>query len=90
MRKESDKKNKKTSVTMTYSDFEIIEQKAKEKGMGVSPYMVDKALHCDNSLSPEIKARIQNLINKACMIVEKSEPESVIEFQKEVSEIWFL
>ena len=31
MRKESDKKNKKTSVTMTYSDFEIIEQKAKEK-----------------------------------------------------------
>ena len=36
MRNESEKKNKKTSVTMTYEDFNTIEQKAKKAGMGVS------------------------------------------------------
>lgn len=30
---------------MTESDFEIIAQRAKERGMGVSPYMVDCAVH---------------------------------------------
>lgn len=88
MRNESDKKNKKTSVTMTYNDFEIIEQKAKNNGMKISPYMVDKALHSDDTLTPEKRAKVQNVINKACMVVEKSEPEKLEELQKEAAEIW--
>lgn len=90
MRNESDKKNKKTSVTMTYSDFEIIEQKAKDNGMGVSPYMVDKALHSDDTLTPAKRAKVQNVINTACMVVEESKPEKLKELQKEAAEIWSL
>lgn len=88
MRNESEKKNKKTSVTMTYEDFNTIEQKAKKAGMGVSPYMVDKSLHCDDVLTPEKKAKIQNLINLACRAVEENAPEKIKELQKEMSDIW--
>lgn len=90
MRSESDKKNKKTSITMTHNDYEIIEQRAKEKHMGVSSYMVLKTIHADDTLSPEKRARIQNIINDACMAVESYAPEIAIELQKEAEEIWSL
>ena len=46
MHNESDEKNKKISVTMTNGDFEIIKQKAKEAGMGVSTFMVGVYFKC--------------------------------------------
>lgn len=90
MRNESDKKNKKTSVTMTDDDFEAIKQKAQAAGMGVSPYMVNNALHCDEALTPEKKARIQNTINEACKIAEEYAPDKIEMLQKEAGEIWSL
>ena len=50
--------------------------------------MVDKSLHCDDVLTPEKKAKIQNLVNLACRAVEENAPEKIKELQKEVSEIW--
>ena len=33
MRAETDKKDKKTSVTMTHEDYNVIEEKAKQRGL---------------------------------------------------------
>ena len=57
MRAEYDKKNKKTSITMTEEDFVVIERNARLKGMRVSPYMVDCALHHDETLTPRDKSQ---------------------------------
>lgn len=90
MRSEADKKNKKTSITMTDSDYEIIEQNANKRGMKISPYMVDIALHADEALTPEMRARIQNIVNVACMIVEEVAPDKVNLIREEAGDIWSL
>ena len=40
MKAENDKRNVRTSVTMTQKDSETIAKNAKEKGLSVSSYMV--------------------------------------------------
>lgn len=90
MRAESDKKNKKTSITMAQGDFEIIAQRAKEKGMGVSPYMVECSVHSQESVTPEKKAKMQNVVNKLCMIAEDIAPDKVNDIRREAEDIWFL
>ena len=90
MRSEADKKNKKTSITMTDSDYEIIEQNANKRGMKISPYMVDIALHADEALTPEMRARIQSIVNVACMIVEEVAPDKANLIREEAGDIWSL
>lgn len=90
MRAESDKKNKKTSVTMALGDFEIIAHRAKEKGMGVSPYMVECAVHSQDNVTPEKKAKMQSIVNKLCMIAEDVAPDKVNEIRREAEDIWSL
>ncbi len=90
MRAESDKKNKKSSITMTESDYEIIAAKARERGMGVSPYMVNCALHSEEGVTPEKKARMQTIVNNLCMRAEDIAPEMVNRIRKECEDIWSL
>ena len=58
MKADYDKKDKNTSVSMTQSDYDIIKQKAQERGMLVSPFMVDCAVHSEDGLTPEKKAKV--------------------------------
>ena len=88
MKAENDKKNKRTSVTMTSEDYDIIEQKAKERGLAVSPFMVECSVHSHESFTPENKARIQNLVNKVCMIAEEIAPDRINEIRKEAEGLW--
>ena len=88
MRAEYDKKQKKTSVTMTTKDFEVIKQKADNRGLKVSPFMVESARHADELLTPQKKAFMQNLINDACRALEDSEYDLVETLQKEMEKLW--
>ena len=88
MKAETDKKNKRTSVTMTNEDYDIIEQKAKERGLAVSPFMVECSVHSHGSFTPENKAQIQNLVNKVCMIAEEIAPDRINEIRKEAEGLW--
>ena len=45
MKAKEDKKDVRTSVTMTQSDSDTIAQNAKDKGLSVSSYMVLCAVH---------------------------------------------
>ena len=89
MKAEKDKKNKRTSVTMTNEDYVVIEQKAKERGLAVSPFMVECSVHSQENFTPENKARIQNLVNKVCMIAEEIAPDKIDEIRKEADELWY-
>lgn len=88
MKAEEDKKKKKTSVSMTEEDFSIIEKNAGERGMKVSPYLVECGVHRQDSMSPEKRVKLQNLVNRACMIVEESAPDMLDEIRKEADDIW--
>lgn len=88
MRAEYDLKNKKTSITMTDEDFIIIERKARLKGMKISPYLVDCALHHDDNLRPEIKAQLQTIINYACKVVEQYDLAAAEYIHEEGKKIW--
>ena len=88
MRSEYDLKNKKTSITMTEEDFSIIERKARLKGMKISPFMVDCAVHNDDKLTPEIKAKIQTIINEACSIVSQYDRAAAEYIHEEGKKTW--
>lgn len=88
MKAENDKKDKNTSVSMTAEDFAVIKQNAQERGLKISPYLVECGVHRQDSMNPEKRAKLQNLVNRACMIVEESAPEMVDEIRKEAAEIW--
>lgn len=88
MRAEQDKKDKKTSVTMTEDDYSVIQEKAKRRGLKVSPFMVESAKHSDEILTPEKKAKFQNLINDACRELEGIKPDKINELQKGLKELW--
>ena len=90
MRANYDLKNKKTSITMTNEDYLIIERKARLKGMKISPYMVDCSVHNDDKLTPEIKAKIQTVLNDACSIVSQYDRAAAEYLHSEAKKIWCL
>ena len=70
MKAENDKRNVRTSVTMTQKDSETIAKNAKERGLSVSSYMVLSSVH-PNQNTPETMIKYQNMINHVCMIMEE-------------------
>lgn len=70
MRSEHEKKTITTSVKMSEAQKHIIEQRAKEKGMSVSSYLVDCAIHGESVLTPEILVKIQEMTNTANQIAD--------------------
>ncbi len=89
MKAENDKRNVRTSVTMTQKDSETIAKNAKEKGLSVSSYMVLRSVH-PNQNTPETMVKYQNIINHVCRIVEEVAPERIDEVRKEAEVIWSL
>lgn len=89
MRSENDKKNFKTSVKMTQSDHELLEQRARECGKKIGPYIIETAVRADKSITPETVARLQNIVNFACEAVKETSPQKAKDMQKEVNELWW-
>ncbi|MBR6985571.1 MAG: hypothetical protein IKH75_18980 [Ruminococcus sp.] len=89
MKAENDKRNVRTSVTMTQNDSETIAKNAKERGLSVSSYMVLSSVH-PNQNTPETMVKYQNIINYVCMIMEEVAPERIDEVRKEAEDIWSL
>ena len=89
MKAENDKRNVRTSVTMTQKDSETIAKNAKERGLSVSSYMVLSSVH-PNQNTPETMVKYQNMVNHICMIMEEVAPERIDEVRKEAEAIWSL
>ena len=87
MRKESEKKNRLTSVRMTENQYALIEKQAKEKSMSISAYMIEAAVHSGNT-SPRQLVRMQNLVNQAYEIIKSEDPKLAEQMREEAAEIW--
>lgn len=88
MRANEDKKNVKTSVKMTQRDHDLLEQRARECGKKIGPYIVDTAVRANKSLTPETVAKLQNIVNSACEAVKGTSPKKVKEMQAEVNDLY--
>ena len=63
MRSEEEKKSIVKSVKLSPTQVRQIEEKAAEKNMTFSSYMVDCATHENNAVTPQMAVKFQELIN---------------------------
>lgn len=63
MKSESEKKSIVKSIKLSPSQVQQIEEKANEKNMTFSSYMVDCALHNNQGITPQIAVKYQELVN---------------------------
>ena len=63
MRSEKEKKSITKSIKLSPLQVQQIEEKAKEKNLTFSSYMVDCAVHGNNSITPQMAVRMQELVN---------------------------
>ena len=70
MRSEKEKKSITKSIKLSPSQVQQIEEKAKEKNLTFSSYMVDSAVHGNNSITPQMAVRMQELVNMVLEIAD--------------------
>ena len=72
MKNEKEKKSIVKTIKLSPNQYAVIMEKAAERNMSFSEYMVDSAVH-GNSLTPEIVVRIQTIMNVTEDIADKVE-----------------
>ena len=63
MKSENEKKTRRVPTRMTQAQYKIIRQKALDRNMSVSAFVVEAAAHSDNKITIPQLIRIQNLAN---------------------------
>ena len=71
MKKDNEKKNITKSIKISQNQYDIIKQKADEKHMNFSEYVVDCAVHGNNSLTPQIAVKVQSIANTAFDLADR-------------------
>ena len=70
MKKDNEKKNITKSIKISQNQYDIIKQKADERHMNFSEYVVDCAVH-GNSLTPQIAVKVQSIANTALDLADR-------------------
>lgn len=70
MKDNNEKKSIVKSIKLSPNQLAVIEQKADEKGMKFSEYMVDCAVHGNQGITPQIAVRMQELVNMVTEIAD--------------------
>ena len=70
MRSEKEKKSITKSIKLSPLQVQQIEEKAKEKNLTFSSYMVDCAVHGNNSITPQMAVQMQELVNMVLEIAD--------------------
>ncbi|MBO5612554.1 MAG: hypothetical protein J5918_08165 [Prevotella sp.] len=71
MKNEKEKKNITKSVKVSQNQYDIIMQKASEKHMNFSKYVVDCAVHGNNVITPQIAVKVQEIANTALDLADR-------------------
>ena len=87
-RKKSELKDEVKSIRMSHEQAERIKKNAKRQKMSFGSYMVTKALSEETGLTPEIMVEFQDIVNSACAVIQKYEPNKSEEFRKRANNIW--
>lgn len=77
MKSESEKKSVVKSIKLSPSQLQQIEEKANEKNMTFSSYMVDCALHNNQGITPQIAVKYQELVNMVQEIADNVRKEEL-------------
>ena len=94
MKNEKEKKNITKSVKVSQNQYDIIMQKAAEKNMNFSEYVVDCAVHGNNSLTPQIAVKVQEIANTALELADRlsydeySTKEKLYQQSKELNDLF--
>lgn len=70
MRNEKEKKSIVKSIKLSPLQEQQIMEQAEQKGMNFSEYMVDCAVHGNQSITPQIAVRIQEMVNMVTEIAD--------------------
>ena len=88
MKAENEKKNVHKSIKMTKEQAEQVQSQADAQNMSFSSYVVDKLIHAESQLTPEVVVIVQEIVNQALNNVAEETVRSNIE--KECNKLWAL
>ena len=88
VRADNEKKTITKSMKMSPDIVKHIENEAKKKNMNFSQYMIDHAVHGDNSLTPEILCRMENIIQRCLMVVSINNSSDIENIRMEADALW--
>lgn len=88
VRADNEKKTITKSMKMSPDIVKHIENEAKKKNMNFSQYMIDRAVHGDNSLTPEILCRMENIIQRCLMVVSINNSSDIENIRMEADALW--
>ena len=91
MRNEKEKKSITKSVKMSSLQEQQILQKAEEKGMKFSEYMLDSALHGNQGITPCMAVKFQELVNMAMEIADSIDEKDYVrreEFRQKANDLY--
>ena len=71
MKKDNEKKNITKSIKISQNQYDIIKQKADERHMNFSEYVVNCAVHGNDSLTPQIAVKVQEIANTALDLADR-------------------
>ena len=71
MKKDNEKKNITKSIKISQNQYDIIKQKADERHMNFSEYVVDCAVHGNNFLTLQIAVKVQSIANTALDLADR-------------------
>ncbi|MDE5621005.1 MAG: hypothetical protein K2I80_10920 [Ruminococcus sp.] len=78
MRNKNEKKSITKSVKMSPLQLQKIEEQAEKKNMNFSEYMIDCALHNNQSITPHIAVKMQEMVNMVLEIADNLDEKDYI------------
>ena len=88
MKDSTEKKTITTTFKVSQKLNDEIEAAAKNKGISKSQYITECIKHRENSLTPEILCRIENILGKCRRIAEEDDLYTLNNIAKEIDELW--
>ena len=88
MKAEKEKKTFTKSIKMTTEQVARVQSEADAQNMSFSSYVVDKLIHAESQLTPEVVVIVQEIANQALNSIEDPTVRSNIE--KECNKLWAL
>ena len=79
---------KPTSIRLSNQERAIISEKAAAKGMKMTTYIVDAAVHGSDGITPKDMVQIQNVVMKAVELANEVNPAAAQNLKSEVNDLW--
>ena len=88
--KDEREKKKTRSIKVSDNQYDLIKQKADEKHMSFSEYVVNCAVHGNQSFTPQMAVKIQTIMNLALDLAERldyNESHTAQQLQRQVQDL---